>query len=119
MINNEYFAMNIKNRRSKDTVSVFPRKRRGDNYSVYRLVSLIGIFIILGFLAIIGAQYIQQVRAKQELADFEARLYEHEVRQAAIELEIERLKSLDYIEIMARERLGLVKPGEIIFQLED
>jgi cell division protein FtsB len=46
-------------------------------------------------------------------------LREHEARQAAIELEIERLKELDYIEILARERLGLVKPGEIIFQLED
>ena len=111
--------MNTKNKKSKDTVSAFPRKRRGDNYTAYRLICLIGIFIIAGLLVIIGAQYVQQVRAKQELADFENRLREHETRQAAIELEIERLKSLDYIEILARERLGLVKPGEIIFQLED
>jgi len=86
---------------------------------MYRLFSIVGFFIILGLLVTIGAQYIQQVRAKQELAAFEALLREHEARQAAIELEIERLKELDYIEIMARERLGLVKPGEIIFQLED
>lgn len=112
-------AMNTKYQKSKDAVSVFPRRHRGDNYSMYRLFSIVGFFIILGLLVTIGAQYIQQVRAKQELAAFEALLREHEARQTAIELEIERLKELDYIEIMARERLGLVKPGEIIFQLED
>lgn len=111
--------VNAKYQKSRDAVSAFPRRRRGSNYSAYRLVSLIGVFIIIGLLLVIGAQYIQQARAKQELADLEGRLREYEARQAAIELELERLRDLDYIEILARERLGLVKPDEIIFQLED
>ncbi len=111
--------MNAKYQKSRKAVSAFPRRRQGSNYSMYRLVSLIGVFIIIGLLLVVGAQHIQQVRAKQELADLEGRLREHEARQEAIELEIERLKDLDYIEILARERLGLVKPDEIIFQLED
>jgi len=36
-----------------------------------------------------------------------------------LEEEIVRLQDLDYLETLARERLGLVKPGEVIFQLED
>lgn len=111
--------MNKKNQKTQDHVSVFPRHHQGDSYSTYRLVCIIGIFVIMGLLVILGAQYIQYARTKQEVAVFEARLREQEARQAAVEREIERLKNLDYIEILARERLGLVKPDDIIFQLED
>jgi len=113
------FVMNNKNQKIRDHVSTFPRHHQGENYSTYRLISIIGFFVILGLLVILGAQYIQYARAKQELEVFEARLREHEARQAAVEREIERLKDLDYIEVLARERLGLVKPDDIIFQLED
>lgn len=113
------FVMNKKNQKIGDHVSTFPRHHQGESYSTYRLVSIIGSFVILGLLVILGAQYIQYARAKQELDVFEARLIEYEARQAAIEREIERLNDLDYIEVLARERLGLVKPDDIIFQLED
>lgn len=111
--------MKNKYQQRKDVISSFPRRRRRDSYNVYRLVSAIGGLFICGLLVIIGAQYLQQIRTKQELADFETRILENEARQVSIEAELDRLQDPDYIEIMARERLGLVKPGEIIFQLED
>jgi cell division protein DivIC len=111
--------MNSKKHMPKDAVSAFPRRRRGNKYGMYRLINAIGLLVILALAVIIGAQYIQQLRARQELAEYETRVLEHRERQAAIEAEIERLQEIDYIEILARDRLGLVKPGEIIFQLED
>lgn len=95
------------------------RRHRGGGYSLYRLINTIGVFIIIGLLIVIGAQFLKYQKVQQELADFEKRVRDYELRQAAVEEEIERLQNLDYIEALARERLGLVKPGEIIFQLED
>lgn len=105
--------------KARETLWSFPRRRRGDGYSMYRLITTIGVFIIICLLIVIGAQFIRYQKVQQELADFEKRVRDYELRQAAVEEEIERLQNLDYIEALARERLGLVKPGEIIFQLED
>ncbi len=105
--------------KAKDALWSFPHRRRGDGYNLYRLISTIGVFIIIGLLIVIGAQFLKYQKVQQELADFEKRVSDYELRQAAVEEEIERLQNLDYIEALARERLGLVKPGEIIFQLED
>jgi cell division protein FtsB len=113
------YMKNSGQQKTKDSLWSFPRRRRGDGYSLYRLITMIGVFIIIGLLVIIGAQFIKYQKVQQELADFEKRVRDYELRQAAVEEEIERLQNLDYIEALARERLGLVKPGEIIFQLED
>ncbi len=86
---------------------------------MYRLVSTIGILLVFGLLLMIGAQYIQQLRIGQELADYEAKVLEQELRQEDLQVEIERLQDPNYIEVQARDRLGLVKPDEIIFQLQD
>lgn len=111
--------MNKEHRSTAGVVSGFPRRRRENDYSAYRLVSIIGILFILVLFVIISAQYIRLVQTRSQLAEYEEQLRLHLAKQAALELEIERLKDLNYIEIMARERLGLVKPGDIVFQLED
>jgi len=111
--------MGFKKVRKKNARNAFPGDRHGDRYSAYRLITLTGFFIIIGLLIIIGAQYLQYYRAEQELANLESRVAEQEARQENLQVEIERLQHMDYIEILARDRLGLVKPGEIIFQLED
>lgn len=111
--------MGYKKVRKKDSRASFSRGRHGERYSMYRLITLAGFLVIIGLLIIIGAQYLQHNRADQELANLESRVAEQEARQESLQEEIERLQHLDYIEILARDRLGLVKPGEIIFQLED
>ncbi len=111
--------MGFKKAGKNDVRTTFPRGRPGDKYSIYRLLTLAGLFVIIGLLIVIGAQYLQYFRADQELANLENKVAEQEARQDRLQEEIERLQYVDYIEILARDRLGLVKPGEIIFQLED
>jgi cell division protein FtsB len=111
--------MGFKKARKKEVRTAFPGGRHGNRYSMYRLIAVSGFFVIAGLLIIIGAQYLQYYRAEQELATLESRVTEQQARQESLLEEIERLQHLDYIEILARDRLGLVKPGEIIFQLED
>ncbi len=112
-------TVNIKRNKAKKSISRFPRQHRENRYSLYRLISSLGIFIIIALALIIGVQYFQKLKIEQELAEYEFRLQEYEQRQADLKLEIERLQETDYIEALARERLGLVKPDEVIFQLED
>lgn len=105
--------------KSKDAVSAIPGRYKTNSYSLYRLVSAVGFLFIICLLMVIAAQYIQQLRVRQELAELEARVEMSKENHEALEIEIERLQELGYIESQARERLGLVKPGELIFQLED
>ena len=105
--------------KSKDTVSAIPGRYKKNSYSLYRLISAVGLLFIICLLVVIAAQYIQQSRVRQDLAELEARIEISKEKHEALEVEIERLQELGYIESQARERLGLVKPGELIFQLED
>ncbi len=108
-----------KTSKKRKPLADFPRRYQGNKYGMYKLISTIGIFIIVGLFIIIGAQYFQYFKAAQELARFEERVSEHETRQEMLQEEVEKLQHIDYIEVLARDRLGLVKPGEIIFQIED
>ncbi len=119
LILKSWVIMSIKRKKSKEPVSRFPRPHRGSRYSMYRFVGTVGVLVIIALCVMIGAQYLQQLRVKQELADYEARLEEYEQRKRDLELEIERLQEIGYIEMLARDRLGLVKSDEVIFQLED
>ncbi len=108
-----------KQKKADYAVSSFPSRQRGEGFGIYRLVSAVGMLVIIGLLVIIAFQYLRQHRVSRELAEVEALVVEHQARQVAMETEIERLQDMNYIEILARIRLGLVKPGEVIFQLED
>lgn len=105
--------------KSKDTVSAIPGRYKKNSYSIYRLISVVGFLFVVCLLIVIASQYVQQLRVRQELAELEARIEMSKEKHEALEIEIERLQELGYIESQARERLGLVKPGELIFQLED
>jgi cell division protein FtsB len=111
--------MAIKKGSARKKVSVFPAKSRDNRYSIYRLVVIALSLVVCGLLLIISLQYLKQHQAGQALAELEAKIVALSERQAELEEEIVRLQDLDYLETLARERLGLVKPGEVIFQLED
>lgn len=70
-------------------------------------------------LTVLGFQTVQRVKLKQQLQQYQGRIEEYEKRNLATKNEIERLQEPDYIELLARKYLGLVKPGETIFQFED
>lgn len=106
-------------KKKKKPVSTFPRQYRDGKYSTYKFVSAVGILVIVGLLIMVAAQHLQQIKIEEELTKYEDRVIEYEQSKAELEMEIERLQETGYIETLARERLGLVKPDEIIFQLED
>jgi cell division protein FtsB len=111
--------MSALKRRTSKALSAFPGQHRESRYSMYRLLVIILGFIVCGLLVIVGAQYVRQYQAGQALIEMEAKINEMRERQAELEEEIQRLQDLDYIEVLARERLGLVRPDEVIFQFED
>ncbi len=110
--------MGNRSKKNRSSVSELPR-RRESGYGMYRLISLVGLFLIAGMAVVIGAQAIQQYKIARELAVYEERIMEQTAKQEALMEEIDKLDSLEYLEVLARDRLGLVKPGEIIFQFED
>ncbi len=64
-----------------------------------------------------GQGFVRSYQLKQELAEVESRIRAVEIRNEKIRSELERLQSAEYIERMAREELGLVKPGEELYIL--
>ncbi|MFO7952810.1 MAG: septum formation initiator family protein [Bacillota bacterium] len=111
--------MVLKNKKDKRSVSNFPHRPRGKGYSMYRLISAVGFLLICVLLVIIVAQYVRYQQTQAELREYEERIKKNEMRKEMAELKIDRLEDYDYIEILARERLGLIRPNETIFRLED
>lgn len=108
----------VRTKASLNRVAVLPRRKRG-NFSMYKL-AVTGGFILIGlFLVVISFQSIQRYQLRQQLLQYQARIEEHVARNLSAGNEIERLHKLSYIELLARKYLGLVKPGETIFQFED
>ena len=79
------------------------------------------ILIFIAISLILGGFYISytQRQAKQELAAEHDRLLQElamwEARKDALIEEIERTGDLNYVEVLAREKLQMVKPDEIIY----
>lgn len=78
--------------------------------------------LVLGFLlAVILVQAYQHNRLQKDLAAVELRVAEKESRNESAADEVARLSDPEsgYIEVLARKWLGLIRPGEIVIQLED
>lgn len=84
-----------------------------------KLIVACGSVVICFLLLIIAVQWLQQRSLKGKLLEKEALIEELEKRNLAAGEEVERLQELSYIEVLARKYLGLVKPGEIVLQIED
>jgi len=78
-----------------------------------------GVFLLLGltgyFLYCSAGQLRLALELKGRLDQVNAQIAATEKRTAELKQEITYLKSDAYVEKVAREQLGLVKPGEIIF----
>ncbi len=103
---------------SSGRVTPLPRRRRR-SLGMYKLVVASGVILLFLLTAVIGAQSIRQHRLRGQLDDYHARIEEYELRNETVRAEIERLDELSYIEMLARKYLGLVKPGDTVFQLKD
>lgn len=104
--------------RKNGKVTSFPRRRRA-GYGISRLVALAGVLVLCFLFAITLVQMLQYNRLQKEVAAAEGGVAEKERRNESAAEEVARLEDHDYIEVLARKWLGFVRPGEIVFQLED
>ena len=80
--------------------------------------------IIMAFLIIFGISYTRQIitmnRIENEIAKKQAELEELTEKNERLQEEVEKidLNSESYIEKLARERLGMIKPGEKVINVE-
>ncbi|MEW5784323.1 MAG: septum formation initiator family protein [Bacillota bacterium] len=86
---------------------------------MHKLIAASGTLVISFLLVVVAVQWLQQYRLKAELTEQLALIEELESRNEDAGEEIERLHDLDYIELLARKHLGLVKPGETVFLIKD
>lgn len=72
------------------------------------------IMVIIGYgVYICGDQYVQSMAVSREVEGARKKLEQlQQVSQSMVE-ERQRLKTADHVEKLAREELGLVKPGEV------
>ena len=79
----------------------------------------IGIFVLIGFLMyFVYVMYDQQkvMSAKEvEMNNIQTKIQEESKLNEDLKKQKEMLNSDEYIEKVAREKLGMVKPGEKIF----
>ncbi|NMA92627.1 MAG: septum formation initiator family protein [Firmicutes bacterium] len=94
-------------------------RRATPGLTIPKLAASIGLILVAFLTLIIIIQAGQYTRLKREASAHRVRLEQQEARNERVKEEIERLSDSEYIELLARKHLGLVKPGEIVFQLND
>ncbi len=103
------------------------RKRKhsaqGKNRILQHKISVLGISGVIVMLAVVLAVGSMSLREKNERykaqqAELETQLEEQKARGEEIEALKEYVGTDEYVEDVAKEKLGLVNPNEILFQAE-
>ncbi len=82
------------------------RKARG--------MRLSALWFLVGLMAVTFAvRQIEVMRIRKHVKDIEAEINYFLMSNSALEKQVETLKSQEHIEKVAREKLGLVMPGEV------
>lgn len=81
----------------------------------FRLVHLIGIFLLLYVFTIYMNQHKLMKNLQSQKTQYINEVKELENEIMELEKEIENSDSLEFVEKVAREELGMVKPKEIIY----
>ncbi|MDA8235822.1 MAG: septum formation initiator family protein [Clostridia bacterium] len=75
----------------------------------------VGIFLVAGYLLFaFGNQFLQINQMDREIVNIKNQIKVLEMKNREIKKEIRQLQSDTYVERIAREKLGLVKPGETV-----
>lgn len=92
------------------------RRKRGDRRKRLRLTPRFWLITALAIFAYIAASYasgfVEIWRLRVEIHQVKEEIVEAEARNEQLRKELHYLQSDEYIEKVAREELGLVKPGE-------
>ncbi len=88
------------------------RQRRSFNLSKSKLPTL-AVVLLLGYLAIsFGNQFSRLSILQTDVSNIQQQVQELKEKNASLREELRMVQSNAYIEKTAREKLGLVKPGE-------
>mgnify|MGYP001483061563 CR=1 FL=1 len=82
----------------------------------FKLRHLLLFLFLIYVVYTLATQYIQLWQLSRQEADVKGQLEEALVDMEGLKKEIELLHTANYIEKVARDELGLVKPGEYIFR---
>ena len=88
-------------------------------YIKRHVVSLLIIAIVLNFTILFASQYFRLHQLRQTLVDINKQIEAAQNENDEIQAEIVRLQSPEYLEQMAREELGMVRSGELLFYFQD
>lgn len=91
-------------------------KKKGVRLNPTRILILL-LVLWVGFS--FGKNAVANYRLKQEIRALEKRIAVLEMRREDLEREIEQWLSPENVERVAREQLGLVKPGEVVYRLSE
>ncbi len=80
-----------------------------------KLRSIIILLMAIYIIYTLAAQYITIRKARAEETRIQAQIEEVKEENQRLKEELEKMQSDEYIEKIARERLGLIKSGEILF----
>lgn len=91
-----------------------------DKFLLKRIIPLFLLFIIIIFTYQIFNNFMQINELEKNINETEAKIEDTEKSNLKLERELRLVDNPDYIERLAREKLGLVKPGEeLIIPVED
>lgn len=92
------------------------KKNRKGRINVGRvLLVVLAVWVALCFARDAWGNY----QLRREIEALERRIAVLEMRKADLEREIEEWLSPENVEKIAREQLGLVKPGEVVYRLSE
>lgn len=93
---------------------VYDMKARKDKKPV-KIKSVIVVLLSVYLAYTLATQYIVIRKSRAQEAAIRAQIEEIKKENERLKEELERIRSDEYIEKVARERLGLIKSGEIMF----
>ena len=93
-----------------------PGKGKGKKKIGYNYLGMIGITTIA--LILLGGLMVQSKALERRLDYYETSIENEKERTKDIDAQKEYMKTDEYVEEAAREKLGLVKDNEIVFQEE-
>ncbi len=80
---------------------------------IYYIMIILTVFILfIGFKFYINYQKINDL--KSEITQLKQNIEETQVENEELKKQLQGMNDLDYIEKVARQKLGLVKPGELL-----
>lgn len=108
-------------KRRKKTVSgkITRLPRRSSSSGLRKLVNFTGLFLCFILLSVAAVQFFQKNELERNLQEIEQKNIEYRTRNQEMSGEIMRLHEPDYIEMLARKYLGLVKPGDRVYRIDD